>query len=204
MSTSRVSLYTNRVGKFNKMRRNRQSDKTNAHLLHIYSRTPTHKLFTSAAHRDYYSRSSGSTRSPSWQSSTCVLCLSFHSKCCRVRTLPAISPRVGIAGTHHPSMMAKDEAILVSCRYNVPICKQGSSVWDSKPFIWGGSRISGQNSHFAPCVIRKNLIRILEVYPMDPHGGASAFTCGTHILSFGSTIQSTQSEHKSRQPQPPR
>ena len=28
------------------------SDKTIAHLLHIYSRTPTHKLFTGATHRD--------------------------------------------------------------------------------------------------------------------------------------------------------
>ena len=33
------------------------------------------------------------------------------------------------------------------------------------------------------CVIRKNLIRILEVYPMDPHGGASAFIPAAHIFS---------------------
>ena len=50
MSTSQVDFYTNRVGKFEKMRRNRQtkpgSDKTNAHLWHIYSHTPTHKLIT--------------------------------------------------------------------------------------------------------------------------------------------------------------
>ena len=54
MSTSQVAFYTNRVGKFEKMRRNRQtnrqtkpgSDKTNAHLWHIYSHTPTHKLIT--------------------------------------------------------------------------------------------------------------------------------------------------------------
>ena len=54
MSTSQVAFYTNRVGKFGKMRRdgrtNRQtkpgSDKTNAHLWHIDSSTPTHKLIT--------------------------------------------------------------------------------------------------------------------------------------------------------------
>ena len=50
MSTSQVDFYTNRVGKFEKMRRDGQtkpgSDKTNAHLWHIYSRTPTHKLIT--------------------------------------------------------------------------------------------------------------------------------------------------------------
>ena len=50
MSTSQVAFYTNRVGKFEKMRRNGQtkpgSDRTNAHLWHIYSHTPTHKLIT--------------------------------------------------------------------------------------------------------------------------------------------------------------
>ena len=54
VSTSQVAFYTNCVGKFEKMRRNRQTerqtkpgcDKTNAHLWHIYSHTPTHKLIT--------------------------------------------------------------------------------------------------------------------------------------------------------------
>jgi hypothetical protein len=54
MSTSQVAFYTNRVGKFEKMRRYGQterqtkpgSDRTNAQIWHIYSHTPTHKLIT--------------------------------------------------------------------------------------------------------------------------------------------------------------
>ena len=62
MSTSHIAFYTNRVGKFQKVRRDRKTNiqtepgsaKTNANLMHIYSCTPTHKLFTTAhLHRDY-------------------------------------------------------------------------------------------------------------------------------------------------------
>ena len=54
MLTSQVAFYTNRVGKFEKLRRDGQTngqtkpggDNTNAHPWHIYSHTPTHKLIT--------------------------------------------------------------------------------------------------------------------------------------------------------------
>ena len=53
MSTSQVAFYTNRVGKIPKhvesvtdKQTKPGSDNTYAHLLHLYSRTPTRKLVT--------------------------------------------------------------------------------------------------------------------------------------------------------------
>ena len=43
MSTSQVALYTNRVGRIEKMRCNKRTDRQ-TNLWHIYSRTPTYQL----------------------------------------------------------------------------------------------------------------------------------------------------------------
>jgi hypothetical protein len=55
LATSLLRTYA-QIAYFRKMSRDRRTerqiypeDKTNAHLLHIYSRIPTHKLFTGAA-----------------------------------------------------------------------------------------------------------------------------------------------------------